>query len=424
MVQAHSIRKKILIVDDSSAYSKVLDYSIVKKIGMECDIASDFSMAKKLISKNKNNYFLAISDLNLPDCKAGDSVDYILSKQISCIVITGDFDEKIRKNLINKSILDYVVKKDRSTLPYIIELIEKIISNQRKKILLVDDSQLTRFMIGNLLRAHKFQVFETSNGKEALDVLKKNKGIDLIITDYNMPEMDGYELVSIVRENYKKGDLAIIGISAQGSDVMSAKFLKKGANDFLTKPFSFEEFYQRINQNIEILDYIKTLKNITIKDYLTGLYNRSFFFDEGKNIYDDSISEGKCVSIAMIDIDFFKKINNEYGHDAGDKVICELAEILKKHVPECTISSRFSGDEFCVIYINSNFKRVLSSFEQLRKDIESIDLYHKSKIIKFTVSIGLVIKAERTFEDSIVEADKLLYSAKNSGRNKIIIDKT
>jgi len=414
-----NFREKILIVEDSSSFSKILEYNIKRKLGIFCDIAKSFSETEKLVSDMDNPYFLAITDLNLPDCETGEAVDYVLSKKISCVVVTGDFDENIRTGLIKRNILDYVVKKDKTVFSYLVKLIEKIILNRTKKILLVDDSKSTRYMIGNLLKTHKFNVFEAENGKEALKILSKNKDTDMIITDYNMPEMDGYELVTTVRKEFSREELAIIGVSAQGSAVMSAKFLKIGANDFLIKPFSFEEFHQRVDQNIEILEYIKALRESAIKDYLTGLYNRRFFFEDGKTEYNRAITLGKNVSIAMIDIDHFKKINDKYGHDTGDKVLKELAELLKNYFEEETISSRFGGEEFCVVFINSNVKRVLFAFEKLRKKIENTKVYHNLETINFTVSIGLVINLKGDFEENINKADKLLYKAKETGRNKI-----
>jgi len=387
-------KEKVLIVEDSASYAKILQYKITKALKYECDIAENFFEAKKFLTEKSNNYFIAISDLNLPDCKPGEVADYILSRKISCIIVTGDFNEKIRQGLIKKSIIDYVVKKDMTIFEHIIKLIERTIKNQKKKILIVDDSASTRFMINNLLKAKKFQIFEAKNGEDALNLLDIHSDIDLIITDYNMPVMDGFTLVRKVREMYSKEEMGIIGISAEGSGLMSAKFLKNGANDFLTKPFYFEEFSQRIAQNIEILEYTKALKTTAITDYLTGLYNRRYFFEEGKKIFERNISEGNSVSIAMLDIDNFKKINDKYGHDGGDEVLKKLAMILDGFLTTENIIARLGGEEFCIITTNIDPRRVLYSFEKLRTD--------------------------KNFTEAINGADKRLYRAKETGKNKII----
>jgi PleD family two-component response regulator len=122
-------------------------------------------------------------------------------------------------------------------------------------------------------------VLEAENGEEALNIIDEHKDIRLVITDFNMPKMDGFELTKKLRQLYTKQDMAIIGMSTYGNNLLSARFLKIGGSDFLNKPFLEEEFFCRINQNMDLLEYIKNLRFVATRDFLTGLYNRRHFFE-------------------------------------------------------------------------------------------------------------------------------------------------
>ena len=172
--------------------------------------------------------------------------------------------------------------------------------NQSVRVLVVDDSKVHRKIVSSLLSTYLFDVIEAKDGVEALDILKKNSNIKLVITDYNMPKMDGFELTTDIRKSFDKDSLCIVAVSSNDSKDVASKFIKYGANDYITKPFTKEEFYCRINQNIELLESISAVREINakleervrqrtkqvlrkaeelrekaIKDDLTGTFNRN-----------------------------------------------------------------------------------------------------------------------------------------------------
>jgi response regulator receiver modulated diguanylate cyclase len=220
-------------------------------------------------------------DLNLPDAPQAEVVDLVLEKGIPVIVFAGDCTDQTRKRLWSKNIVDYVLKEGGESLRYAVRQARRVILNRDVKVLVVEDSEMVRTMVAGLLRVHRFQVFEACNGREGLQVLNANPDIRLIITDYEMPEMDGIRFVRAVRARHPKEEMAIIGISSHELESLSARFLKSGANDFLTKPFSSEEFYCRVSQNMDLLEYIQTIKDYSEKDFLTGLFNRRYLFAQG-----------------------------------------------------------------------------------------------------------------------------------------------
>ena len=411
--------QKILIVEDNKTLAKLISKKIEASLDFEVDVAYSLSEAKLFLKTYK--YFITLLDINLPDAPNGEVVDYVLSKKNHAIVLSGNIDKEFRKKMLQKNIIDYVNKGGVNDINYIIHTIKRLQKNQDHTVLVVDDSMVFRKQMQNLLQNMFFKVITVAHGEEALAILAQRPNIDLVLTDYHMPVMDGLELTYEIRKEHDKNELGILAVSSNKDNEVNAIFLKTGANDFITKPFSKEEFSCRINNTIEALENIQIVTHHANRDYLTGLYNRRFFF-EAMAEYEEEIREsGEKFAVAMIDIDFFKKVNDTHGHDIGDKVIVALSEILRTSTSHRDIVARFGGEEFCVVLKNINRYSALDIFERIRIEVErfafSVD---KNNFIKFTISIGAIMHGEDDLEESINQADMMLYNAKKEGRNRVI----
>ena len=203
---------------------------------------------------------------------------------------------------------------------------------------------------------------------------------------------------------------------------MSAtKFLKFGANDYINKPFNKDEFCHRVNNLAQNLENIKTLTEYANRDFLTRVYNRKYFFEEGENYFKKALKAGEPFALAMIDIDDFKHINDTYGHDIGDKVIRTLAKRLAEKTKGQDLVARFGGEEFCVLLKNIPPLLAERFFRELCRDIAAIrveaDIDHT---IGFTVSIGLETTPLESLDEMLKQADNNLYEAKESGKNRVV----
>ena len=263
-----------------------------------------------------------------------------------------------------------------------------------------------------------FQVITVAHGEEALAILENHTDVSLIITEYQMPVMNGLDLTFAIRKAYTKDDLSIIALSENQDDEISALFLKNGANDYIKKPFSKEEFSCRINNSIEALENLHLVTNHANRDFLTGLYNRRYFFLHMSEYIDTSIEK---YAVAMLNIDNFKKINDTYGYEVGDKVIIHLSEILSSRTNYRDMVSRFGGEEFCIVLKNVNRFSAQDILERLREEVEkSYIMINTSKEIRFTISIGFAMNSEDSLEDTIDQADMRLHKAKQEGKNRVI----
>ncbi len=413
---------QILVVEDSKMFANVISNEIRNRLGFRCRIATTFEEAKSLVDTRASDYFLAVLDLNLPDAHNDEIVDYIISKGIAPIIFTGNFADDMRERILSKDVVDYVLKEGIQDVDYLVRAIWRIYRNQLVTVLVVDDSSVSRLLIHSYLTTQKFTVLEAENGKKGMEMLIQHPEIKLIITDYNMPVMDGFEFISQVRKKFSADQLSIIGISAHGTGLLSAKFLKRGANDFINKPFAKEEFYCRVNQNVEMLEYIKVIQDASNKDYLTGLYNRRYFFDLGHKIFENARRGNLEITVAMLDIDHFKQVNDTYGHEAGDMALKVIASLVSGSIRRADVVARFGGEEFCVLATNMNRDKTYSFFDELRQRISEEKVVIDSGEISLNVSIGVTTVLGESLEKMINRADELLYKAKQSGRNRVMMD--
>jgi PleD family two-component response regulator len=260
---------RILVVEDSAVFCNLVKKEIETQLEMTVILTKSYAETQKLLADmeeeqffSEDNIFVAVLDLNLPDASSGKIVDLVRSKNIPAIVFTAEFDDKMRELMWSKDIVDYVYKRGKQDVRYLVTLIKRIHSNRFMKILVVDDSKVFRTKTCNLLELHQYIVIQAGDGVEALRKIQENPDIILVITDYEMPNMDGFALTHNIREKHDKNQMAVIGISARGDHGLSARFLKNGANDFISKPFITEEFYCRVTQNVENIENFRRLKQV------------------------------------------------------------------------------------------------------------------------------------------------------------------
>jgi len=413
------LMERILVIEDNKTLANLIAKKIATELKYEVDVAYSMSEAKLFLKGYK--YFLTLSDLNLPDAPNGEIVDYVIKTGNRVIVLTGNIDKKFRTDIMKKNVIDYVNKSGVDDINYIINNIRRLHKNKDHKILVVDDSIVFRKQMKDMLTNLFFKVITVAHGEEALNMLESTPDISLVLTDYNMPVMNGLELTTEIRKKHPKNELCIIALSGKSDEETTALFLKNGANDFMHKPFSKEEFYCRVNNSIEALENIFEITNHATRDFLTGLYNRRYFFNEVEKYFNYALDNEESFSVAMVNIDDFKKINDTYGHDIGDRVIVHLADTLMSETSSEDVVSRFSGDEFCIMLKNVSNENAINAFERIRnKVVASTTIGDNGEEITYTISIGVAINCEDTLEDTVNEADMHLYNAKESGKNKVV----
>lgn len=249
---------KVLVVEDSRFFTTALTLGL-RKLSLDCDLAISRQAANKLLRENPDHYLAALVDINLPDCQDGEVVDDTLAAGVPTIVFTSSFDDDLREGILAKAVVDYVPKNNPTSVDQVMRAVQRLRDNPKTKVLVVDDSRTSRQILTRHLATHRFAILEAGNGQQALSLLEQNPDTRIVITDYHMDGMDGCALTTAIRRRFPAERLVVIGLSAYGNTILSARFMKAGASDFLCKPYIPEELFCRLYQNLDLLDHISRL---------------------------------------------------------------------------------------------------------------------------------------------------------------------
>jgi len=294
--------------------------------------------------------------------------------------------------------------------------------SDKSRILVIDDSEANIAALTRILSPY-YSVISAKNGPDGIE-LAKTKIPDVIILDIIMPEMDGYAVIAILKKSIQTRKIPVVFISGLANAVDEEKGLALGGADYISKPFSDEVVKLRVNNQIRILNYVSTIERLSRTDQLTGLPNRRSFDEKLFSEWKRSRREGKVLSILIIDIDFFKRCNDTFGHLRGDVVIQRIAEIIQKALTRpADFAARWGGEEFIVLLPMTDATGTTFIAEEIRKSVEAATITFKGgRTTKVTVSIGSCSEIptdEFSVDDFLHNADLALYTAKNEGRNKV-----
>lgn len=248
-VNEREFMQRVLIVEDNIRVQQVLKHIAAHYLDVRVDFARSFSQCKKLLSQT--SYSLALVDLSVGGQIDTDITRFTLSQGIPTLVMTTQTDEHTRLKMLELGIIDYVIKDNRDSYLYAIKFVAQLLRNQGRKALVVDNSLLSSSLVKQMLEKQLFDVITVDNSAQAFHILEHDQAINLVITDHNLSGMNGFELIRAIRNIKSREQLAIIGLADVYSYGIAARFIKSGANDFLTKPFTHEEFHFRVVQTME-----------------------------------------------------------------------------------------------------------------------------------------------------------------------------
>lgn len=289
-------------------------------------------------------------------------------------------------------------------------------------VLLIDDSQFVHRLLDARLRSESISLVGASDGKAGVEAAIEVSPA-LILLDLDMPVMDGFETLRTLKEDPRTRDIPVIVLSGLNSSQDKVAAFDLGAVDFVTKPFELTELRARVRSSLKMHALLQMLSIKAQIDGLSELYNRSYFDDRLKEEYDRALRHGQAMSIAMIDLDHFKHINDTYGHPAGDTVISGVSKLIMRETRSIDIACRYGGEEFALIMPETDPEQAMRICERIRIGCGSMSwARHPGRPV--TLSIGVVgvgqgMPIEITPVAWVELADRNLYNAKQSGRNTV-----
>lgn len=313
-----------------------------------------------------------------------------------------------------------------------------IVPSQKLNMLVVDDDPFVRAMLEDILELGGHSVRTAKNGQEGIEYYFDNSDIDLIISDMNMPNMNGIEFTKYIRKRDR--DIPIIILTVNKEINIALKAIREGANDYILKDenvsdtilFSIQKVMERHlleKQNVLLMKELerknKELERLCVLDALTGIFNRRYFDDSFIQEWKRAAREQIPLSLILADIDYFKNFNDTYGHLKGDDCLRQVAGALKNALRRPgDMLCRYGGEEFAAILSNTNEQGAVTVAEQMRFNVAALAIPHSSSEISdhVTVSMGagsIVPEPNSECWDFVSEVDRALYLAKKEGRNRV-----
>lgn len=309
-------------------------------------------------------------------------------------------------------------------------------------VMIVDDSRTTRDMVSAVLTSDDIfgAIYEAGDGHEAIDLLESGVRVDLIIMDIRMPRMDGFELINRIRVSDAFGEVPILVLSVDGRSEIKTMGLNIGASDYVVKPFDQGELLARAKlqirrkviqdelkkRNRDLAEINEKLKTLAVTDELTGLSNRSHFFEKMDKEMKRCRRHGIPMTVLLIDLDDFKNINDTHGHIAGDEVLRTVSSVLASCVRDNDAVGRFGGEEFIVYLVHTSALEAAVPAERIRESVAGTEFEFAGKACRVSASVGVASYPAADDGESRVDfmkrADAALYEAKRNGKNAVVTD--
>jgi diguanylate cyclase (GGDEF)-like protein len=289
-------------------------------------------------------------------------------------------------------------------------------------VLIVDDHPDNVEVLQARLNALGYRTACAADGETALAMVAKSPP-DLILLDVMMPHMDGNEVARRIKGDKSLPFIPIIMQTALDSTQSKVVGLDSGADDYVTKPINYAELQARMGAALRVKALQDRISEMAITDGLTGLFNRRHLDERLDEMFEHSVRLHEPLSVVMFDIDHFKKVNDTYGHQVGDLVLTQFAQLLKHVARDIDRIGRYGGEEFMVLLPGTVLDAGVTFAKRARQEVETHQFEYEGGVLKCTISAGVAAYPNprvQTRQQLVKAADDALYVAKTTGRNRVV----
>jgi two-component system, cell cycle response regulator len=452
---------RVLVVDDVLANVKLMEarltaeyFDVVTAMSgaealaicerAQCDIVlldvmmpemDGFEVCRRLKASPKTHHIpvIMVTALDQPSDRVRgleSGADDFLTKPVSDIALIARVRSLVRLKMVSDELrMRALTSKEIGIQDPIPDALAE--AGRNGKILIVDDRRSSYERIAAVLSA-EHSVDVEPNPHDAL-FHTADGDYDLLIVSLGLENFDGLRLCSQVRSLERTRGLPILIVSEAEDNARLLRGLEIGVNDYLVRPIDKNEMFARVRTQIRKKRYTESLRDnfqlsmeMAITDSLTGLHNRRYMESHLGTLVDEAAARGKPLTLLILDIDYFKSINDNYGHDAGDDVLREFATRVRKSIRGIDLAARYGGEEFVIVMPETDMAVAAVVAERIRRRIagEPFPIQKGNAAIDVTISIGIaaLAGATDTAETVLKRADQALYRAKRDGRNRVVAD--
>ena len=426
---------KVLILENGRLFQKILqDLLIELGCTVSCVRTGEEGLELLINTTDDTKYDLIIASQHIFDKTGAKFIEYCKNsdRNTPIILLTSEPNDTLLRNARAAGIKDIFPKTNitylKSSIRYYIQG-EKNIDIQDGRILYVEDSASVAHIVTKYLKKLNLEITHFSSAEEAFHAFTDNE-YDLVITDVMLEgTMDGLSLVRMIRaSNTHAAKTPILAMTGHDDAQLRIDLLHAGINDYVTKPPIEEELAARVNNlitNKRLVDQVRqqqrSLFNIAMTDQLTTCHNRHSLSDYAPKYINDAIRYSHPLSVMILDLDFFKNINDEFGHTTGDVVLTEIGRLLMATCRQGDIVARIGGEEFLILLPHCNIYDAMHKADNIRSMIELAE----PAGLKVTASIGiasLIKQHDNDFDNLYKAADSAVYNSKENGRNQVSAD--
>jgi two-component system cell cycle response regulator len=412
---------KILHVDRSEFFRKIIK-EIVTRCGHSVECVSTLAAAEAALAVERVDLIITGIELDDGDAaaliRALGATDY---RDVPVIVVTSADSLEQRERLFALGVVDYMLKnelsEDRFRRYFEALAAEDELSRFMRslRVAVLDDSAMILKIITHILTLNGFGAVRCfTDPKQLFD---SGENFDLYITDIVLPAMSGEQVVSRLRRD--RPDAIILSMSKFTGEKPLANILLAGADDYIHKPFDSGGLMSRLKVNVRAFQLKKRLERLAVTDGLTDLYNHRYSYERLEEEAAKAARYGRPLSLAMLDIDDFKHINDTRGHRVGDQVLAALAKTLRDSLRSVDVVGRYGGEEFVAIFPETPLGAARVAAEKVRAAIECLKPVDDGLAV--SVSIGLAeYRTDENIAAFVARADAELYQAKRSGKNRVV----
>ena len=418
-----------LIIEDSPVFRQMVQHTL-EELGFQTECAELAAEGMKALEQRR--FDLLILDLHLPDQSGLEIARRIRAQAahrlLPILMLTSDDSKLLMQRALDAGVTELFRKTKIAELhDSLREYIARMQRQLKGRVMLIEDSPTTSELLAYMLNRMNLEVDRFETGEAALEAVTKSN-YDLIVSDIVLAgQMTGLGVTRAIRS--MDGEVSrtpILGLSALEDAARKIEMLKMGANDYVSKPVVEEEFVARVGNLIsskQLFDQVqqqrRELRERSIRDALTGLYNRHYLSEVSSQLFAHADRQQRPLSVMMVDLDHFKKINDTYGHDVGDKVLASVGQLLAQDCRQGDVAARFGGEEFVILLPDCTQAAATQRAERLLADLRAL----KPADITVTASIGISAQGSSQimgFDQLFKMADEAVYEAKQSGRNRVV----